>query len=101
MQPTVGRSVHYQRGGQTLHAVITRVEVKEGAPSAVLDPAQPAGTTGIEAVRAWLAQENNHDVWLAVFLHTSTIGTVEFSPIEIPLCAGPLDKTWSWPPRVP
>lgn len=96
MQPTVGRSVHYQRGGQTLHAVITRVEPKPM-------PAEIAAATGFDEVNAttWRASEDAYEVWLAVFLHTATIGSVEFSPAAIPYCAGPIDKTWSWPPRVP
>lgn len=94
MQPSIGRNVHYQRQGQgqCLHANITRVERRPGCPSAI---------DGIEVVRAWLAQEQNWDVWLAVFLHAATIGSVEFSPAAVPYSDVPADKCWSWPPRVP
>lgn len=89
-RPTVGRTVHYQRTGQTLCALVTRVEQKKiplrtDAPKEVLD--------------AWLSDENNYDVWLAVYVHTSTIGDIQFSPHPIPYSAEPADKAWSWPPR--
>lgn len=95
MQPSIGCNVHYQRAGRTFCALITRVEKRPMPP-------EVANASGFDAANAvtWLSDEKNYEVWLAVFVHTSTIGDIQFSPNPVPYSATPADQAWFWPPRV-